>query len=62
MENLIIEINGTVSVALEVIAGKRGNGEERIKKLTAAGYDAARIQRCVNDLIMIRDKYGEGSI
>ena len=38
-------------VAREVIAGKWGNGAERKERLTAAGYDAASIQRRVNDLL-----------
>ena len=29
----------TEEVAKEVIAGKRGNGEERKQRLTASGYD-----------------------
>lgn len=57
MENILIEMSDTVAIALEVIAGKWGNGEERIRRLKAAAYDADRIQRCVNDLIEIRDKY-----
>lgn len=43
--------NGDKSVsqlADEVIAGKWGNGSDRVNKLTAAGYDAAAIQAEVN--------------
>ena len=32
----------------EVIAGDWGNGQERIDRLTAAGYDAAAVQTAVN--------------
>lgn len=39
------------SIAKEVIAGKWGNGEERKKKLTAAGYDYAAVQKEVNRLL-----------
>lgn len=35
-------------IALEVAAGKWGNGEERRKRLTAAGYDYASVQAEVN--------------
>lgn len=35
-------------VAAEVIAGKWGNGEERKKRLTEAGYDYAAVQLTVN--------------
>ena len=39
------------TIAREVIAGKWGNGTERKKKLTAAGYDFAAVQKRVNQLI-----------
>lgn len=38
-------------VAKEVIAGKWGNGSERKKKLTAAGYDYNAVQKKVNELL-----------
>ncbi len=38
-------------IAREVIAGKWGNGDTRKKKLTAAGYDYAAIQKIVNNLL-----------
>ena len=38
-------------VAKEVIAGTWGNGEGRKKKLTAAGYDYAAVQKEVNRLL-----------
>lgn len=38
-------------ISQEVIAGKWGNGEERSKRLTAAGYDIADIQKCVNAIL-----------
>jgi hypothetical protein len=38
-------------IAKEVIQGKWGNGEERKKQLTAAGYDYAAVQACVNELM-----------
>lgn len=47
-----------IALALEVIAGAWGNGSERKKKLEAAGYDYARIQNCVNELMKIINKYG----
>ena len=39
------------AVAKEVIAGKWGNGEERKKRLQAAGYDYGAVQRKVNELM-----------
>lgn len=38
-------------IAKEVIDGKWGNGEERIKRLTAAGYNAGRVQEVVNQML-----------
>lgn len=38
-------------IAKEVIAGKWGNGNERKKKLAAAGYDYSAIQKIVNLLL-----------
>ena len=35
-------------IAKEVIAGKWGNGTERVRKLTAAGYNYTEVQREVN--------------
>ena len=58
MENVLIEVDPVVAVALEVIAGKYGNGEERRKALEKEGYDYSKIQSCVNDLIEIRERYG----
>ena len=39
------------AVAKEVIAGKWGNGEDRKKRLQAAGYDYVAVQRTVNELM-----------
>lgn len=38
-------------IAREVIAGKWGNGQDRVNKLTAAGYDAGAIQNEVNKIL-----------
>ena len=38
-------------IAKEVIRGDWGNGEERKKKLTAAGYDYSVIQKKVNEML-----------
>ena len=38
-------------IAKEVIAGKWGNGEERVKRLTAAGYNASAVQKEVDRLL-----------
>lgn len=43
-------------VALEVLAGLWGNGEDRKRRLTAAGYDPAEVQAAVNELLERRDE------
>lgn len=48
----------TVGVAFMVLAGLYGNGEERVEKLEAEGYDYDTVQDCVNDLCEILEKYG----
>lgn len=39
------------AVAHEIIAGKWGNGQERIDRLKAAGYDPDKIQKRVNEIL-----------
>ena len=46
-----INMPETVSVALLVIAGQFGNGEDRKMKLEKAGYNYAQVQKCVNELL-----------
>ena len=53
-----IELPETVAVALLVIGGKYGNGQERADALTTAGYDYNRVQKCVNELVKVVEKYG----
>lgn len=38
-------------IARKVIRGEFGNGQDRINRLTAAGYDAAAVQKRVNQLL-----------
>jgi GH25 family lysozyme M1 (1,4-beta-N-acetylmuramidase) len=58
-------------IANEVLAGKWGNGEDRKKKLTAAGYSYKQVQAKVNEILEEREieqaakdvivgKYGNG--
>lgn len=48
-----------VGVAFMVLCGYYGNGEERVEKLEAEGYDYDTVQDCVNDLIELIEKYEE---
>ncbi len=43
-------------LAKEVLAGQWGNGDDRIQRLKAAGYDPDEVQKKVNELL-----YGSGS-
>lgn len=58
MNVTLINLPETVSVALLVIAGQFGNGNERKAKLILSGYDYDKVQACVNDLLPILNKYG----
>ena len=57
MNTKLINLPETISVALLVIAGEFGNGEERKTKLTKAGYNYNKVQSCVNELVTLMDKY-----
>lgn len=46
----------TRDIALEVLAGLWGNGEDRKRRLTAAGHDPAEVQAAVNELLERRDE------
>lgn len=54
-----IRIPETIAIAIEVINGTYGNGEDRKKSLKRAGYDYTKVQHCVNDLMPIFNKYKE---
>lgn len=57
MDGCMITLPVTVGAALEVIAGKYGNDEDRVRALQAAGYDYRKVQMCVNDLLILCEKY-----
>lgn len=46
-----IELKGNEEIAKEVIDGKWGNGEERVNKLTEAGYNYDIVQGIVNQML-----------
>ena len=47
-----------VGATFMVLAGLYGNGEERVERLEADGYDYDTVQDCVNDLCDLLEKYG----
>ena len=44
-------VKSNYDVAREVIDGRYGNGDERIRRLRAAGYDPYAVQSIVNQLL-----------
>ena len=42
-------------IALEVLSGLWGNGQDRIDRLSAAGYDAEEVQTEVNKILKTRE-------
>lgn len=58
MNTTLIELTPVVAIALEVITGKYGTGEDRKKALEKEGYNYNKIQKCVNDLVALMEKYG----
>lgn len=53
-----IDLPEIIAVSLLVIGGKYGNGQERADALTADGYNYNRVQKCVNDMLKVIEKYG----
>lgn len=55
----LLTLPSTIGVAFMVIGGMYGNGEERVERLEADGYDYDTVQDCVNDLVELIEKYGD---
>lgn len=49
--NVSTQMKSVSEIAQEVLSGLWGNGDERKKLLTSAGYDYNAVQKAVNDLI-----------
>lgn len=58
MNVLALKLPRTVMLAILCIAGSMGNGEDRKRNVKAAGGDPDRVQRCINELMPILNKYG----
>lgn len=67
-----VKKKSTKEVVQEVIEGKYGNGEDRVRRLKEQGYDPVAIQKAVNELFkkksvtdiakeVIEGKWGNGS-
>ena len=53
-EIMVLTKSERTDVALEVLNGKYGSGEERKQKLAAAGYDSTEVQEMVNKMLDIK--------
>lgn len=52
-----ISLSGSFGAAILVIAGEYGTGDERKKKLENEGFNYTEVQKCVNELLPILNKY-----
>ncbi len=48
---MLSKMKNKYQLALEVISGEWGNGEERKEKLTSAGYNYDEVQTLVNEIL-----------
>lgn len=53
----ILKVPSTIALAIEVINGIYGNGDTRKKNLTELGIDYTKVQKCVDELFPIWQKY-----
>lgn len=59
IDAIIVKFPTTISGAILVIAGMYGNGEKRKTALKKDGFDVDAVQKAVNDLLPIFNKYKE---
>lgn len=52
-----ISLPGSFGAAIMVIAGEYGTGNDRKKKLENDGFNYSEVQKCVNELLPILNKY-----
>ena len=53
----ILKVPSTIALAIEVINGIYGNGDARKKNLTELGIDYTKVQKCVDEIFPIWQKY-----
>lgn len=56
LQNVAGGVQTDIQVAYDVIDGKYGNGQDRINRLRAAGFDPAAVQQIVNNLLKQQDQ------
>lgn len=59
IDAIMVKFPTTISGAILVIGGMYGNGEERKTALKKDGFDVDAVQKAVNDLLPIFNKYKE---
>ncbi len=59
LETVIVKLPAAISGAILVIGGMYGNGEERKTVLKKDGFNPEEVQKAVNDLLPIINKYKE---
>ena len=53
----VLKVPSTIAIAIEVINGIYGNGDARKKNLTELGIDYKKVQKCVDEIFPIWQKY-----
>ena len=59
LQTVVVKLPTTISGAILVIGGMYGNGEERKTALKKDGFNPEEVQKAVNDLLPIINKYKE---
>lgn len=59
LESAVVKLPATIAGAILVIGGMYGNGEERKTALKKDDFNPEEVQKAVNDLLPIINKYKE---
>lgn len=59
LQTAVVKLPSTIAGAILVIAGMYGNGEDRKTALKKEGFNPEEVQKAVNELLPIINKYKE---
>lgn len=59
LETAVVKLPTTIAGAILVIGGMYGNGEDRKTALKKDGFNSEEVQKAVNELLPIINKYKE---
>lgn len=59
LETAVVKLPTTITGAILVIGGMYGNGEDRKTALKKDGFNSEEVQKAVNELLPIINKYKE---